>query len=261
MQAEYDRCMHWFNGCNTPARSGEGPRRAVYLFGDSHASTVAPAVMAAFDGAASVVWSAAGFSCGYLSMELDEFVREIRNQDDGWKKDACEEACRCFNNAADAALEQTLEPCDVVIICNHHLKFANNMDQVRAQQERLRTLQAIVERKGAHLVFLGDVPGVQQQATMCSASSAMAASCERSLDLIQQEFAHERLIYTEVASGHSSTFYIPVYELLCTADKCGVYIPGTTTVAYADTDHLTNAGAMYLWPFIAAFFVEHGLMA
>ena len=42
--------------------------------------------------------------------------------------------------------------------------------------------------------------------------------------------------------------------------RCDANVPGTTTLAYHDKDHLTSAGALYLWPYICAFFQEHGLL-
>ena len=37
-------------------------------------------------------------------------------------------------------------------------------------------------------------------------------------------------------------------------------VPGTTTVAYIDNNHLNSAGLAYLWPFLCSFFTQHGLL-
>eukprot|EP00966_Prymnesium_polylepis_P143389 3310159-Prymnesium_polylepis.1 len=72
--------------------------------------------------------------------------------------------CNVFNRAVDAALEQHLQPCDVVII--HHRAWeqfgaatrGKMGTQVEQQKQRLLGLQQRVDAKGAKLVLLGDVP-------------------------------------------------------------------------------------------------------
>ena len=47
--------------------------------------------------------------------------------------------------------------------------------------------------------------------------------------------------------------YVPIRDLLCTADACGAVVPGTSTFAYFDNGHLTAAGSMYLWPYLCPY--------
>jgi hypothetical protein len=60
------------------------------------------------------------------------------------------------------------------------------------------------------------------------------------------------------------TYYLPIHHLFCNGaapnDKCGVLIPGTTTVAYLDNNHLNSAGTSYLWPFVCSFLKQNGLL-
>lgn len=212
--------------------------------------------MAAFDGAASVVWlaapehAAAGLdlgssSCGYLTNVL--FWR------DG------EAACSNMAQLANTVLAAEMKPCDVVIIHNSHDKLQSEQEAME-QYNYLSELQRLVGQKGAHLVLLGDSVGLnEREPQMCLAG--LAASCQRQWDDLTNEFVWERQIYDALAAASNSTFHMPIAELFCSLNgECGVHIPGTATSAYGDHEHLSNAGATYLWPFIASFFIQNGLL-
>ena len=212
--------------------------------------------MAAFDGTASVVWMAVGFSCGYLG---DALIWQTEEQEEGRSGELAVQACFQFNHIADDVLTAEMQPCDVVIIHNSHYKMLAE-DSIIDQQRRLRRLQRLVEGKGAHLVLLGDVAGLNsRQPQMCLAG--LANACQRSWDEVSYEFSLERMMYDELATTSNSTFHMRIAELFCSLNgECGVYIPGTTTSAYADAEHISNAGATYLWPYIASFFIQNGLL-
>eukprot|EP00966_Prymnesium_polylepis_P197515 4577038-Prymnesium_polylepis.1 len=44
------------------------------------------------------------------------------------------------------------------------------------------------------------------------------------------------------------------------AKRCGAFVPGTSTLAFHDTGHLSSAGSLYLWPFLCDFFSSNGLL-
>eukprot|EP00966_Prymnesium_polylepis_P235160 5439370-Prymnesium_polylepis.1 len=66
-----------------------------------------------------------------------------------------------------------------------------------------------------------------------------------------------------MAQRTPGTHYFPLGHLMCDPEaeggKCGAFIPGTTTVGLVDRDHLDNAAAIYLWPFICGAFMDSGL--
>ena len=51
------------------------------------------------------------------------------------------------------------------------------------------------------------------------------------------------------------------YDRLCTASSCGVNVPGTSTAAYLDQNHLSTAGSLYLAPFMNCFLSDQGLLS
>ena len=88
-------------GCLRPVRDGSYPQRAIFLVGDSHAGSIAPALMAAFNGAVSLVWTAIGGGCGYVS---DRGMRSVF--------DAIEEMhkyplCSTYNEAVRPSLSSS----------------------------------------------------------------------------------------------------------------------------------------------------------
>ena len=71
-------------------------------------------------------------------------------------------------------------------------------------------------------------------------------------------------MHAQVAAEYpSSVKYLPVswfYDKLCTATTCGATVPGTDTVAYLDTNHLSTAGSLYLAPFLNCYLASEGLL-
>ena len=207
---------------------------------------------------------AAGFKCGYVS---ERFTWDVGDQEEGRDGGAAERACRAFNAEADASFERELRPCDVVAVHNSHFKYTRSQygaSEIAGMVERLRQLHTLVARKGAKLLLLGDAPGIVRSPQGCAASAAVAATCGRTRQVVSTQFARERDMYTAlVAENPTTTFYLPLWELFCDPHNgyCGAFVPGTTTVAYADEDHLGNAGSTYVWPFLCAFMQDHGLVA
>jgi hypothetical protein len=64
----------------------------------------------------------------------------------------------------------------------------------------------------------------------------------RTVGMRSYKFSLERMMYDELATTSNSTFHMRIAELFCSLNgECGVYIPGTTTSAYADAEHISNA--------------------
>jgi hypothetical protein len=256
-QQEHD----WVLGCLAPKPRANPPQKFVFLIGDSHSAAIAPGLLVALEGAASVVWVSIGFGCGYVSQAYIDEV--IEPNDDGMYASPC----NVFNRAVDAALEQHLQPCDVVII--HHRAWeqfgaatrGKMGTQVEQQKQRLLGLQQRVDAKGAKLVLLGDVPVIGEKAHICAASTVLERRCEIEWAAVQEQHAREKAVYTQLAQ-HPSTTYIPLDHLMCgdNGRACDAFIPGTGTFAYSDDNHLTPEGSIYLWPFLCAAFEENNLI-
>ena len=63
------------------------------------------------------------------------------------------------------------------------------------------------------------------------------------------------------ASGHSATGAVRLFNLaplMCSGvpagGTCGAHVPGTSVAAYQNKDHLSLAGAEYLWPYLCSAF-------
>lgn len=250
----------WVRSCLVPDRGESGTRRAVFLIGDSHAGAIAPGLLAALEGAASVVWIAAGFGCGFVSPLFNR--RVVAAEDDGFFEDAC----RYFNDEVDAQLQAQLKPCDVVVI--HHrewtpartMKMQGDADVRASMIERLRGLQRTVNARGAKLVLLGDVPTIPALGKRCAMSSAAEAECEISWSEVQAtQHAGEYEVY-EMLAQTPGTYYLRLDSLMCAGGLCDAFIPGTSTFAYGDDNHLTTEASIYLWPWLCAFFQDSGLL-
>jgi len=249
----------WVSYCLRPDRGEDGSRRAVFLIGDSHTGALGPGLMTALEGAASVVWISAGFGCGYLSTQFIEVV--IGNNEDG----VYIGPCKIYNEEIDAQLRQHLKPCDMVVI--HHrawqsqggMKMQGSPEVHASQVNRLRSLQHLVTSRGAKLVLIGDVGTIPGRGSRCALSSAAEAACEISWSEVVEQNQREHAVYTELAKT-PDTYYFKMDHLLCADGMCDAFIPGTSTFAYSDDNHVSTEGAIYLWPFLCAFFEESGLL-
>lgn len=266
--------------CMTPSRTGRGPQRAIFAIGDSHMGQLSRALMTAFDGAASVVWAAAAFTCGYTS---EWFMRNVMAHHLGdVRVEIALTVCKTFNEQIDAALEAYLQPCDVVVLHqrsfsqgaegDHDGKLVFDNDGGESPHggratvyARIRDLQRRVQLKGAKLVLLGDVAQLPTQPSICATSVGALARCELSRATVLVQTQVERTFYASLAEANNSTYHLPLDGYFCDEHRanreCGVVVPGTHTIAYLDNNHLGTAGTAYLWPFLCDFFTANGLVA
>merc|ERR1712070_671112 len=235
--------------CFTPARTqGPLPQRTLYMVGDSHTSAMAPGVMAAVEGALDMAWVASGSGCGFLSESNIDVIFHLDGEE-GRQNMHKGQICVAFNQAILRALEEQLQPCDVVLI--HQISGK----MVLPQLEYLQQLQQMVIGKGASLVLLGDTVTMPRAGKYCI---NVPQVCEVRQKL--QAARKEEQVYSQLAQV-DGTYYLPLYDLMCAADgTCGAFVPGTTTLAYWDYSHVTLAAALYVWPFICTFFRENGLL-
>ena len=263
--------------CLTPERSGDIPQRAIYLVGDSHAAALAMGLQAAFNGVAAVVWTAIGAGCGYLAAPI--IAREFECNDCQCGDCDCESfdtagcwgasdqvpLCRSYIETATRTMEQNLEPCDVVVVHHQRAKWGEvGSRRYNSQMEFLRNLQLMVHGKGAKLVIIGDAFGLPVEADYCIPSELSPNAGDRcttqtspeAVDALVDHVAGRELAQEE------GTFFMPIVPYFCDEGltSCGAMVPGSETMAYVDDEHLSTAGALYLWPFLCDFFSNNGLL-
>lgn len=235
--------------CLTPQRSGGFPQRSLFLLGDSHAGAIAPGLMAAVDGAVSMVWTATGYGCGLLPESI------INSRFYGDPEDR-PRLCKAFNNAIFDVLREQLQPCDIVVIHQERRKFDVNPSLVASH---MRAIQNVVHAKGAKLVFIGDGLRLPARGSYCI-TPALRSRCTITFDPTSYSF-HDETAYATLAQS-DGTYFFPIVSLFCDVAQhsCGAQIPGTDTLAYYDDQHLSSAGALYLWPYLCSFLSDSGLL-
>lgn len=210
---------------------------------------LAPGMMLAFDGALEVVWASVGYACGWVRSYI---------QDDIYVRSSC----AWWNHAVRKALEDQIKPNDIVAVCHKRTKLS-----LGNQVEFLRDIQKFVTSRGAKLLLIGDVPQLPDRSLHCIPSTFApnrARHCEISSDTVAKDdvsHARESAVYRELAR-EKSTFFFDTFPLLCDPNShvCGAFVPGTSTLAFIDDDHLTSAGSFYLWPYLCSFLRENGLI-
>ena len=236
--------------CLTPSRTGDEAQRAIFLFGDSHAAQSSLPMMAAFNGAASVVWAAAAFNCGFLPDTAIEVVT-VKNQED---PDVRRKLCQVFNREVKRALIDFVQPCDIVVLQMHGWSVTddgtydgkyvfdgdggNSPNGLRAAVfDNIRILNRQMTDKGASMVLMGDIHTIPYEGPLCARSAAAASQCEISRADVRTQTAVERSFYTSLANEDPTnrTFYMPLDHLLCDLPgfgshpgrECGALVPGT----------------------------------
>ena len=260
LQGDLDRLRSRVTSCLTPIRDGATfPQRAVWLLGDSHSGAISPGMLAALDGTASVRWMGAGFGCTVDTEAAITAKMGPGYGDDGRRWDWQRDSCITYNQQIDVVLSSNARACDVIVI--HHMNRARTATQINEYRQRLQGLATLAESKGAQLVLMGDVPRLRdgRNAAMCVGGSASACLTSRA-EVEAQHQAEKDLYLSLVASNPNTVRYLQLWDKLCDNNQCGAYVPGTTTLAYADNDHLSNAGATYFYPFMCAWFLDNGLV-
>ena len=142
-----------------------------------------------------------------------------------------------------------LQAGDVVIISNAEYKWHHSqLGWLRSEIGTLRTAHARV-------LIMGEIGTLPNWATYCipnrwSPDALSRCVAPRAYGWRESSPSAE-LIALAATLEHVS--YVPIRDLLCTADACGAVVPGTSTFAYFDNGHLTAAGSMYLWPYLCPY--------
>ena len=111
---------------------------------------------------------------------------------------------------------------------------------------KTRSLQAsrVLQPRGARLVIMGDPPRLPMHATRCLYQPTNCYTTTANSDQNAQ--------LAPLATSHTGILYVAIHNLFCNSANCMGQIPGTTTWAFFDSTHLTQAGALYLWPYLCS---------
>jgi len=109
------------------------------------------------------------------------------------------------------------------------------------------------EHRACTSCFLGSLDTTQDttQAEQCLSVSCAGPQMSSRLFLLGD--SHCWNIYTAMV--------IALRPRLCQAGVITQFVPGTDDVAYADADHLNDAGSAYFWPFLCSFMQTNGLLS
>jgi hypothetical protein len=97
------------------------------------------------------------------------------------------------------------------------------------------------------------------------------SSCSGTSDCVNASYVSEEearaIIDPLVSRWNGTASYISLLSLFCDADvfpdgsaNCTTHIPGTDINAYWSTDHLSDVGSVYAWPYLCEAMEVQGLM-
>jgi len=214
----------------------------IFLVGDSHAAHLSNGFRRAAEAAnLGFSWVGVGAECGYFS---DGSIAANVREQAAWVA-----LCTTYRNQVRKRLQEQLQAGDVVIISNAEYKWHHSqLGWLRSEIGTLRTAHARV-------LIMGEIGTLPNWATYCIpnrwSSDALSRCVTPRAYGWRESSPSAELIALAATLEHVS--YVPIRDLLCTADACGAVVPGTSTFAYFDNGHLTAAGSMYLWPYLCPY--------
>jgi len=233
-------------GCLTPDRGPAGNKRALFLFGDSHAASVSMGLREAVSDEL-VFASLTNGGCGFRPPSVD-LPRPP--------------ACDRYNKEVMDSIARVVNRSDIVTVQSDYTYFPTNRS-LFDQANYLRTLHDMVSARGASLLVLGDVPHLRARGLWCVPtllSPNASRRCDRPKQQVMQLMAPWRNMLSDLAKQHRDIYFFDYLDLFCDDNTCGAMIPGTRTLGFFDTSHLTEAGSHYLWPYIRSFLKRSGLL-
>jgi hypothetical protein len=258
-----------------------GPSRRLYVLGDSHATVLMFGVKAAFQRSFTVVQTTCGAGCGF---NPSSFFTEPPAPMRSW---AAFTNCNRTVMEVQAMLNATVQPGDVVMVVTASFRYFWGVPREGGLARQVAFLtqlnHEILAPRGASLVVTDDVPYLGSSGTACmlhlnNTPGAIADSSPCRTDPTQilnweyhenyqlrgsSQSRHEMIVanFTAFAAQYANVHFMEaLYAPFCTGGFCRAVIPGTTTVAFHDRDHLATAGALYLAPFMSCFFYAVGLI-
>lgn len=278
-------------GRGAPLSSSQGggiaPTQVMFLVGDSHSLHLVAGLGSAILGQYSLAYSATLEGAGFNPVFPDVGSNYNCLVDPAW-------TCRYWKRRHDryggpawvtsarATIEAQAQPGDVITVVNSWLRMPT-IEYVNAYMTFLGEIQQLASRRGATLLIMGDVPRLLEEGRNCLHTDTRAQCATNRTRAFRygwnvQPVTHPSVVYawqlyaqteqlmSQFADQYVHVEYIPsswFFNHLCdpTTGICGPTAPGTDTVIYFDTHHLTTAGSMYLAPFLNCKLRELGVLS
>mmetsp|Transcript_130019 Transcript_130019/g.259372 ORF Transcript_130019/g.259372 Transcript_130019/m.259372 type:complete len:868 (+) Transcript_130019:90-2693(+) len=235
--------------CLTPNRGPDGKKPAMFLFGDSHAQASVPALRHAVTRDYS-------------------FVYATKPRHNCFKKNSS------YCQRVGDHIKKLLKPGDVVAMAYASWKFSpalirpggfrGSLEQMHQYMEFIHLWSNTTKKHGASVLILGDPTVMKDRGLFCIPSSFnphAGARCARSRKWGTNYGRKFRANLRELVSRVvSNAYFFDPRDLFCDHSMCSAMIPGTSTLAIGDQEHLTIEGSVYMWPFLCSFLSKRGLL-
>ena len=253
-------CLGECSGRIKPVQPELGPEpRAVsqlptlFMVGDSHTANLWAGVEFALRGKYNVVV--------YGSYENRLFGDQFNTE-------------RAFPSVFSKELSQLLRPGDILAIAYHSggwdplgAKYLwRGQTRAGTREEYSRTvkkiLQTIIDPAGARLLLLGDAPHFSQFNYNPQNQPPVVEPFNRISRLEADLSVHHMHSYAAaMAAAHDSVFFFDPVPHLCDAEYCYSRVGSSAyDLGYMDVDHTTDTLALYMWPWLCAFFRDSGIL-
>lgn len=205
-----------------------------FLIGDSHAASIKNGIERAVQEHMIVSWvGITGNACGLLYSTTSGI---------------CHEA----NTLIMERLNANLRSGDVVFLSTVGYKYWDATAQAQ-QRAYLRNLYTtVLQPRNARLVIMGDPPRLPVWAIYCLQAPSNCYAGTANND--------QNRMLAPVADEFAGVLYVEIHDLFCDSNNCMAQVPGTTTYAFFDDSHLTEAGGLYLWPYICSALESAGFI-
>jgi hypothetical protein len=157
-----------------------------------------------------------------------------------------------------AALKLVLKEGDVVAFPVRQ-NFDKDVAELTSRLEKyLAELYEIIHSRKAKLLLIGSNPQMQGHAKMCFLKQKTTQACGS--NLASKNSSRPVLMTMYDYMKKPDVHFFDTYDFFCDrAGACPIFIPGTHTVAYSDTHHLSEPSSFYLAPFLCSFFKKSGI--
>lgn len=217
--------------------------------------------------------------CGYVPGSALQLCTQVKTEfREFCLSQVAENHNRCLSHIAwvSSRLASEVKPGDVVSVSNSALAFLD-LPALPAYLQWLESLQETVVHRGGSLVLFGFTPILPSPGVSCmptyldpsaplrcqvlrsSGSKDMKNLKDKSVQVCTERAEHVVEMYTNLTKSKSRTHFFNHHDLFCDAHECGAFVPGSRTLAFYDTSHLTEAGSHYLAPYVCDFFHSHNL--
>lgn len=249
--------------CLTPDRGADNEKPAIFLIGDSHARMYLTALQQASSGYFSVNTLARPYNECFGLPYNPEFVKAKAYS--SYDRKECE---RIY-----AKISSELRSSDIIIVHyasylwwkGHyagfppwaaHAAFANYTKLVMRYQ-------LLAAKRNASTLLFGDPATLRGAARDCIPSRLdphAEARCAHEKESAMKIGEPARKSLAAMAKDNKGMYFFDVQDLFCDDQSCGIFIPGTRTLAFLDDNHFTDEASYYMWPFLCDFMRRKGLL-